>query len=146
MKFVPRRFALALVFLPIGEAISFNFPITSRAKPNILGTNFKIGSLMIMSLIFLISYLWRRPNFIHIFSQGMCIKELSPDQRPYYYKTSNLEICTKKVCFGSVSDWSSAGFLASHWLKVRAKPNLLGTNFKIGSLIIIRSLISTYIT
>ena len=66
----------------------------------------------------------------------MCIKELSPDQRPYYYKTSNLEICTKKVCFGSVSDWSSAGFLASHWLKVRAKPNLLGTNFKIGSLII----------
>ena len=51
-------------------------------------------------------------------------------QRPYY-KTSNLEIRTQKVWFGAVSDCSLAGFLASHWLKVRAKPNLLGTNFKI---------------
>ena len=56
------------------------------------------------------------------------------DQRLYYYKTSNLEIGTQKVWFGSVSDWSLVGFLASHCLKVRAKPNLLGTNFKIGSL------------
>ena len=61
-------------------------------------------------------------------------------QGPYYYKTSSLEIGTRRIWFGVVSDWSSAGFLASHWLKVRAKPNFLGTDFKIGSLIIMGSL------
>ena len=39
--------------LPIGEAISFNFPITTRAKPNLLGTNFKIGSLIYYNSVWL---------------------------------------------------------------------------------------------
>ena len=52
LKFVPRRFGLALVFyqkaktIIIGEALSFNFPITTIAKPNLLGTNFKMGSII----------------------------------------------------------------------------------------------------
>ena len=56
-------------------------------------------------------------------------------QKPYYYMTSNLEICTQKVWFGFGFHWSSSESTVVDWLKSRAKPKLLGTNFKIGSLV-----------
>ena len=45
------------------------------------------------------------------------------------YKTSNLEIRTQKVWFGSRSQPINYGTFGIRPMKTRAKPNLLGTNF-----------------
>ena len=57
-----------------------------------------------------------------------------------------MKIRTQKVWFGSGFHLSNSESTVVNWLTFRAKPNILGTNFMIGSLIYYKSLSKSLIS